>query len=147
MKVDALQKTQARALPRRRTRLALAALAALARPLLSGALDRVSLAVTDGSTVTYAGFRADEHTQYEIGSLTKTFTAMLLADAIERGEVTAGSPIGAQLTLRTRQPEFFAELSLAGWRCDAGTALSATEHAQRVAVHGEAGTVVLTPVD
>ena len=66
-----------------------AALAARARPLLPGALDRVSIAVVDGSTVTYAGFGADEHTEYEIGSLTKTFTALLLADAIRRGEVTA----------------------------------------------------------
>ena len=61
-----------------------ASLAARARPLLSGALDRVSLAVIDGGTVTYAGFGADEQTEYEIGSLTKTMTAMLLADAIER---------------------------------------------------------------
>src|SRR5688500_11146783 len=56
-----------------------AALAARARPLLPGALDRVSLAVIDGDTVTYAGFGSDEHTEYEIGSLTKTFTALLLA--------------------------------------------------------------------
>ena len=62
------------------------ALAARARPLLAGALDHVSIAVVDGSTVTYAGFGADEHTEYEIGSLTKTFTALLLADAIQRGE-------------------------------------------------------------
>ena len=36
-------------------------LAARARPLLPGALDRVSIAVVDGSAVTYAGFGADEH--------------------------------------------------------------------------------------
>jgi CubicO group peptidase (beta-lactamase class C family) len=76
-----------------------ASLAARARPLLSGALDRVSLAVIDGGTVTYAGFGADEQTEYEIGSLTKTMTAMLLADAIERGEVTADTKIGALLPL------------------------------------------------
>jgi CubicO group peptidase (beta-lactamase class C family) len=61
------------------------ALAARARPLLPGALDRVSIAVVDGAAVTYAGFGADEHTEYEIGSVTKTFTAALLADAVERG--------------------------------------------------------------
>src|SRR3712207_668545 len=55
-----------------------AALAARARPLLHGALDRVSIAVVDGATVTYAGFGANEHTEYEIGSLTKTFTALFL---------------------------------------------------------------------
>ena len=61
-----------------------AALAARARPLLHGALDRVSIAVVDGSTTTYAGFGANEYTQYEIRSLTKPFTAVLLADAIRR---------------------------------------------------------------
>jgi CubicO group peptidase (beta-lactamase class C family) len=76
-----------------------AALAARARPLLHGALDRVSIAVVDGSTVTYAHFGANEHTQYEIGSLTKTFTASLLADAIRRGEVTADTRVGALLPL------------------------------------------------
>jgi CubicO group peptidase (beta-lactamase class C family) len=76
-----------------------AVLAARARPLLHGALDRVSIAVVDGSTITYAHFGANEHTQYEIGSLTKTFTALLLADAIRRGEVTADTKIGALLPL------------------------------------------------
>jgi CubicO group peptidase (beta-lactamase class C family) len=76
-----------------------AALAARARPLLAGALDQVSIAVIEGSMVTYAGFGADEHTEYEIGSLTKTMTGMLLADAIERGEVTADTQIGALLPL------------------------------------------------
>jgi CubicO group peptidase (beta-lactamase class C family) len=76
-----------------------AALAARARPLLHGALDRVSIAVVDGSSVTYAHFGADEHTQYEIGSLTKTFTALLLADAIRRGEVTADTKVGTLLPL------------------------------------------------
>src|SRR5918998_3546827 len=37
-----------------------AALAARARPLLHGALDRVSIAVVDGSTTTYAHFGANE---------------------------------------------------------------------------------------
>jgi CubicO group peptidase (beta-lactamase class C family) len=76
-----------------------AALAARARPLLHGALDRVSIAVVDGSTTTYAHFGADEHTQYEIGSITKTLTALLLADAIRRGEVTADTKVGALLPL------------------------------------------------
>ena len=44
-----------------------AELAARARPLLSGALDRVSMAVVDGPSTTYASFGADEHTAYEIG--------------------------------------------------------------------------------
>src|ERR687886_1519081 len=64
-----------------------------------GALDRVSIAVVDGPTTTYASFGADEHTAYEIGSLTKTFTGLLLADAIRRGEVTADTKAGALLPL------------------------------------------------
>ncbi len=76
-----------------------AELAARARALLPGALDRVSIAVVDGATITYAHFGADEHTQYEIGSLTKTFTGLLLAEAIRRGEVTADTKVGALLPL------------------------------------------------
>lgn len=76
-----------------------AALAERARPFLHGAIDHVSIAVIDGATVTYAHFGANEHTAYEIGSLTKTFTAALLADAIRRGEVTAATKIGTLLPL------------------------------------------------
>jgi CubicO group peptidase (beta-lactamase class C family) len=74
-------------------------LAARARPLLPGALDRVSIAVVDGSSVTYANFGANEDTEYEIGSITKTFTGLLLADAIRRDEVTAHTRVGAFLSL------------------------------------------------
>ena len=76
-----------------------AELAARARLLLPGALDRVSIAVVDGDGVTYAHFGANERTEYEIGSITKTFTALLLADAIRRREVTADMKIGALLPL------------------------------------------------
>jgi CubicO group peptidase (beta-lactamase class C family) len=55
--------------------------------------------VVDGSTVTYASFGANEETEYEIGSITKTFTGSLLAEAIERGEVTAETKLGALLPL------------------------------------------------
>ena len=76
-----------------------AALAATARPLLAGALDRVSIAVIDGDSVTYAHFGADGDTVYEIGSITKTFTSLLLADAIARGEVAAETTVGTLLPL------------------------------------------------
>lgn len=75
------------------------ALAALAQPLLQGALDRVSIAVIDGDTVTYAHFGATDTTEYEIGSISKVFTAALLADAITRGEVTADTEVGTLLPL------------------------------------------------
>jgi CubicO group peptidase (beta-lactamase class C family) len=76
-----------------------AVLAERARPLLHGALDRASVAVIDGVTVSYANFGANEKTEYEIGSITKTFTGLLLADAITRGEVTADTKVGALLPL------------------------------------------------
>jgi CubicO group peptidase (beta-lactamase class C family) len=76
-----------------------AALAARTLPHLAGALDRVSIATIDGTTVTYAHFGADDATEYEIGSITKTFTALLLADAITRGEVTADTKVGDLLLL------------------------------------------------
>jgi CubicO group peptidase (beta-lactamase class C family) len=76
-----------------------AALAARVRPLLIGALDRVSVATVAGDTVTYAGFGADENTVYELGSVSKTFTALLFADAIARGEVSADTRLGALLPL------------------------------------------------
>lgn len=75
------------------------ALAAAARPLLRGALDRVSVAVIDGESVTYAHFGVDNDTTYEIGSITKTFTGLLLADAIARGEIAADTRVGALLPL------------------------------------------------
>jgi CubicO group peptidase (beta-lactamase class C family) len=75
------------------------ALAARALPHLAGALDRVSIAVIDGTIVTYAHFGAQSDTVYEIGSVTKTFTSLLLADAIARGEVAADTKAGTLLPL------------------------------------------------
>jgi len=74
-------------------------LAAAVRPHLQGALDRVSVVTIDGDTVTYAHFGANNDTEYEIGSLTKTVTSLLLADAIARGEVTADTKVGELLPL------------------------------------------------
>lgn len=65
-----------------------AALAAAVRPLLKNSADKVSVAYLDGGSVRFAGFGADDRTEFEIGSVSKTFTAALLADAVERGEVT-----------------------------------------------------------
>ncbi len=76
-----------------------AALAARVRPYLRGAFDRVSVATVDGDTVTSANFGATDDTEHEIGSISKTFTSLLLADAIERGEVTAETRVGDLLPL------------------------------------------------
>lgn len=72
----------------------------------------VAAAVIDlngGAQAAFIG--ADANTRFEVGSVTKTFTGMLLAEAVSRGEVmldstvggllpdTAGSPLGS-VTLR-----------------------------------------------
>jgi len=75
------------------------ALAAKVRPHLQGALDRVSIVTIDSDTVTYAHFGANNDTKYEIGSITKTVTSLLLADAIARGEVTPDTKVGELLPL------------------------------------------------
>ncbi|MYM19348.1 serine hydrolase [Brevibacterium sp. 5221] len=51
--------------------------------------------VKDGSSPRFGGFGADEHTVFEIGSVTKTFTAALFADAVRRGEVRAAQRLGS----------------------------------------------------
>jgi serine-type D-Ala-D-Ala carboxypeptidase/endopeptidase len=48
----------------------------------------------------------DEHTAFEIGSVTKTMTAALLAEFIARGEVTLNDPIAMLLPLGTSVPSF-----------------------------------------
>lgn len=61
--------------------------------------------ISDGQT-SFAGLGSpdDEHpdppspqTRYELGSITKTFTALLLADAIDRGEITLDDTLASQL--------------------------------------------------
>ena len=47
----------------------------------------------DGQT-TFAGLGSDEHTEFEIGSITKTFTADLLTRAVDRGELTLDTTVG-----------------------------------------------------
>jgi CubicO group peptidase (beta-lactamase class C family) len=48
----------------------------------------------------------DEHTAFEIGSVTKTMTAALLAEFIARGEVKLGDPIARLLPPGTSVPSF-----------------------------------------
>ena len=78
-------------------------LAAELEPFLdSGYMRAVSAAAIEpDGTVSFTGWGADEHDRFEIGSITKTFTAALLSDAIERGELTAETTLG----------EVFAELA------------------------------------
>jgi serine-type D-Ala-D-Ala carboxypeptidase/endopeptidase len=50
------------------------------------------------------GARADGSTLFEIGSITKVFTAALLADMVERGEVALEDPVEKYLPKGTRVP-------------------------------------------
>lgn len=60
---------------------------------------RLAVAVVDDGRVTFAGFGADERTVFEIGSVTKALTGLLLADAVDRGEVTLDDRLGDHLDL------------------------------------------------
>lgn len=63
-----------------------------------GALDRLSVAYVDltaSPSTRTAGFGADDDTEYEIGSLTKTITGNLFAIALERGEVAPDEHLSA----------------------------------------------------
>ena len=64
------------------------ALVAFLTPLLKGAHGHVAAALITPDGVRYGLWGADYARQYEIGSLTKTMTASLLIDAIQRVEVT-----------------------------------------------------------
>ncbi len=50
-----------------------------------------------GSTTLSGDQDIDEHTLFEIGSITKVFTAILLADMAQRGEVALDNPIASYL--------------------------------------------------
>jgi CubicO group peptidase (beta-lactamase class C family) len=49
---------------------------------------------------------ADENTVYEIGSITKVFTGILLAEAVKRGEVKLDDPISKYLPSTVKTPKF-----------------------------------------
>lgn len=66
----------------------------------TGVRDRMSISVIDGDDVQTATFGATIDTEYEIGSVTKTMTASLLQDMIERGETTPDTRLGDLLDLR-----------------------------------------------
>src|SRR5262249_34270586 len=74
----------------------------------------VAAAVIDNGTTASAYFCADpksrrpydEHTAFEIGSVTKTMNAALLAEFLARGEVTLDHPIAKLLPPGTSVPSF-----------------------------------------
>ena len=74
----------------------------------------VAAGVIDGGTIATAYYCSDpnsprpydEHTAFEIGSVTKTMTAALLAEFIARGEVALKDPIAKLLPPGTHVPSF-----------------------------------------
>ena len=64
-----------------------------------GARDLLSVVEIDGGDTAVAYFGGDADTDFEVGSITKTMTALLLADAIERGEVGEDTELGELLDL------------------------------------------------
>ncbi|MBI2213133.1 MAG: serine hydrolase [Acidobacteria bacterium] len=73
----------------------------------------IVVGLVDGSArrvVAYGSFdndsrKVDGDTLFEIGSTTKVFTALLLADAVARGEVSLDDPIGKFLPVGVKAPE------------------------------------------
>lgn len=64
-----------------------------------GARHAAVACVVTSEQIRYGGLGADAGTEFEVGSLTKTFTGELLAEAIERGEVRADTRVGELLDL------------------------------------------------
>ena len=56
-------------------------------------LHNIATFVFEDGKALFAGLGADEHTEFEIGSVTKTFNADLLEHAIELGEATPGTTV------------------------------------------------------
>lgn len=61
-------------------------LAEALRPHLGGHRT-VAVVLVDGDRTRFAGFGADEHREFEIGSVSKTFTAALIMDAVAAGRI------------------------------------------------------------
>ena len=74
-------------------------LIAVFRADLAGKDTRAAVAVVDGDDVRTAFVNAGPTTAFESGSITKTFTGLLLAEAIARGEVELDHTVGRYLDL------------------------------------------------
>lgn len=62
-------------------------------------VQHLAVALVDGGTVAYAGQDANERSDLEIGSVTKGLVGLLLADAVERREVSLTTTLGELLDL------------------------------------------------
>lgn len=66
---------------------------------IGGLRNRLSIAVISGGEVRQAHFGADAATEYEIGSVTKTFTGALLAQLINTGAVSENTALSQYFAL------------------------------------------------
>ena len=89
------------------------ALAQAAQAQFGSKYKNLSVAKIDANTgmVKYANFGATNTTEYEIGSISKTFVGLLMADAINRGEVTEDTKLYQKLPISSFYPS--AQLTLA----------------------------------
>lgn len=88
---------------------------ALARPLVEGGwCQGMVVAVLDPKDthfyrfgrVAAGGKQPDEHTLFEIGSISKAFTGIVLADAVVRKEMALDDPIARYLPEKVKAPEY-----------------------------------------
>jgi CubicO group peptidase (beta-lactamase class C family) len=73
--------------------------------LVAGTVDAAGVRIYSAGRKTVGGTeKPDGQTLFEIGSITKVFTSLLLADMIERGEVKADDPVSKYLPGRAEVP-------------------------------------------
>ncbi|WBQ04715.1 serine hydrolase domain-containing protein [Kribbella sp. CA-293567] len=60
---------------------------------------RLEVAVISDNSMTFAGRGANEHSLFEIGSVSKAITGLLLTDSVRRGEVRLDQQVGSILPL------------------------------------------------
>lgn len=88
----------------------------LVRPVIeSGSAVGMVVGIIDGPRTAVFGYgrlspdrpqTPDAHTLFEIGSVTKVFTGVLLADAVQRGEVALHDPLASFLPPGARVPQW-----------------------------------------
>src|SRR6186713_2515269 len=74
--------------------------------IVVGIVDKNGTQYYSFGTKTTGGKPVDEHSIYEIGSISKTFTATILADNIVKGRMKADDPISNYLPEKVHLPTY-----------------------------------------
>ena len=74
--------------------------------IVIGVVDKDGMHFYSFGTKTVGGEPVDEHSIYEIGSISKTFTATLLADNIVKGKMKVDDPISKYLPASVKVPTY-----------------------------------------